>query len=214
MPQIPPYEEWKRERLNWWEKLAMKLTPTDEFLDYMNLQLEDIRRLLGVAPPGAPPVGIPGIDGLIAAVNSLVVTLGGRPALPPAPTYQFKHIEVPSVAVAANETEQLWRTEVVGERGALAWLKLVSDSSAVKYHLFFDTWEWVIDVAAMIDESIDRHIPLGAYIEKSNSTFVVMVSGGAGLQLSYEKELIIKAENTGATAINVTKTELFRKVMK
>ncbi len=210
---LPPYEEWKKERLSWWERLAMKLTPTDEFLDYMNMQLQDIRRLLAAAP-AAPPAAV---DALLEAINSLVVTLGGvpaRPLVPAVPRYRFSHIEVPSKAVAGNETEQLWRTEPVGEKGGLAWLKLVSDSSAIKYHIYLDDYEWVIDVAALIDESIERHIPLGAYIEKADGTFVVMVSGGAGMQLTYENSLSITAENTGATEINVTKTELFRRVAR
>lgn len=63
------YQQWKSERLSWWERLGMALTFTDELLDFLNLTMLRHEILLRQAvvylatiaglPPPPPPIEVP-----------------------------------------------------------------------------------------------------------------------------------------------------------
>ena len=219
--QRPPYEEWLRERLNWFERLRAAISPTDERLDFIALTLVDILEALAA---GAPPVTVSldhNLEQLIANLGRLntnlsaLITLLGGEVPPELPGYEFEQIrKVPPAipAIAPGQRKVIWETELK-EKGTILAIKLVSDLDDVIYSLFIDESREIIFKASELQaQSIEHPYPFGAWIEKADGSFVVIISGWGVGGLTHERKFRLRAENTHATStLNISLLDLLRR---
>lgn len=211
---LPSLEQFLEERLNWFERLRRPLSPTDEYLFYMCVALEQLVRLQGGAlPPYVPP----SYDELIAAINAmktsvdqLIVVLGGQAPI----QYQLEQVRrEPVSAISAGSSEIIWRTKETVEQGSVAYIKLVSDIEDVRYRIIVDdSAEIIYDASELNSYSIEHPHPMGAWIEKANGSFVVLIAGWGFEGFRYNKRFILAAQNRHATStLNITLMELLRR---
>ncbi|GAI90383.1 unnamed protein product, partial [marine sediment metagenome] len=131
----------------------VEAAPVEEKWNYLLGCQEAIIRLLGNIDYS--------LNTLISSVNALVETLGGEVPGPPelVPiTHDF--ISLGATPVPAGESKKL--LGYTG-RGSIQVLHLVSDSKYISYTFRYDRNVWEINVADLVDNSIEEAHELGAW---------------------------------------------------
>ncbi|GAH91509.1 unnamed protein product [marine sediment metagenome] len=181
--------------------------PPEEKWNYLLECQEAIIRLLGNIDYGLGNIDSK-LGTLISSVNALVEALGGEVPGPPelVPiTYDF--ISLGAIPVPAGESKRL--LGYTG-RGSIQVLHLVSDSKNIIYNLRYDHNIWEINVADLVDNSIEEAHELGAWLEMATGgTFVITI---AAKDMEYSEEFELTARNDTAAVITISKTFGSRKI--
>lgn len=201
---LPPYQEWLKERISWFERAREVFSPVDERLDYIAMALEQLVHVMGAAPAAPPTISIDGkldtllldLGNLNENLRALAIALGTEPVLE-LPKYEYEQIRKTPSVISAGNKDVIWRTERKVESGEILFIKIVSDIADVKYSMFVDSSrEIVFDIEELDEYDIDEAHPGGAWLEKAEvGTYAIIIAG----PYRYTEKFILQAENAHAS---------------